>query len=320
MKLVAQPMVVPSQVNESFLRTTPAGVKVADILQEGVSKGYLRSKSVDKYLEKWGKFASPMGTCFGQASAVMMADKNAPAGTENAVMARASVVDAVALQILNILQVTLVKALISNAIVTKDKIFPEDKPLQKYANAMRKVAEVDPKQRKEINKVRDVFQKEKKVEKKIEKTTKKATSGDKKATKKLEKLTKKDQKLHEKIDKVTEKTAKTREKTAGEIGIKVPVSKQIEGMKSFREKVILLDKSLMEEQGTYRLQEQLTYSHHEAEKLKKKILELKKDDKNCYAIRLSYWGKETIGHAVALFINPRSLTTTHLLVCIQLIK
>ena len=98
----ARRMLVPRKVTEAELGKSIIGQKTLALLTEGVKQGYFKEKQVEEFLHKISKDNG--GTCFGQASAVMVADKDGAAGTEKELVFRASRVDAIAMQLLEVIR------------------------------------------------------------------------------------------------------------------------------------------------------------------------------------------------------------------------
>jgi len=296
-------MVLPNKVEESFLQLTPAGVAVHELLKEGVTNGLLQQKSVAKFLDKWVDISASKGTCYGEASAIMIADKKGGKGEEANIAARAHMIDAVAFQILDGLRVASLYSLACNAAFTKSKVQVEDRGQQKAVDSMKSVIKVQA-GKKTIKKVGKLLEKDSKIAGKIERVKNEAATGGKKDTAKLKELTKKDEKTQKKSKKFNKELTRAFEK-GSTVGVKAVPPHKMEGLQAFQKKVDELNRSLLEKQGGYKFMEHKRYTASESKQLKEKIKELYKDSAQGYAVRLCYQYKQGYGHAVSFSLNPR---------------
>jgi hypothetical protein len=86
------------KVTESLLLASPVGATTLDTLKKALQKKLLKG-NVKDYLKKWQN-AAQEGTCYGQAVALMIADKGAKKGEESAIIERANRIDSLCFQML----------------------------------------------------------------------------------------------------------------------------------------------------------------------------------------------------------------------------
>lgn len=295
MSSTISPMTVSLTITEPMLQTTPSGQKTLELIREGTANGYLKQKSVEKFLKKWTMIAKPHGTCFGQASAVMIADKGAGKGQEKTIVERASHVDATAFQLLEQMKAATMNSLIQTSAVTGEKLL--DKPdMQELANKEKETLNSNPQTANNLKEAHKLLNKQNEVAGKIEKATKKSTQGNKKAKKKLKKLVKKEKKVQDQAKVINKGVEK-----ATFVGTRLIFHNKTQATKIFHEKINTAQRALIEEQGGFQFVEEKTYSADGAEK---KLKELCVDRSQNLALRMCYFNKLLV-HAVALFTNPR---------------
>lgn len=99
MKIAANPMDY-FNITEEKLRTTPAGVQVLALLEEGINKGFYGEKTTIKSaLKDLTKSNVLRGSCLGQASSVILAHESSLNKNPKVVVKKAKKVDQIAFQI-----------------------------------------------------------------------------------------------------------------------------------------------------------------------------------------------------------------------------
>lgn len=104
MKIVAKPLEVKPVVSETILKKTALGKKTLAVIKEGVSKGYFVNKTTSLFLKQMSTYLEE-GTCRGEALSIMAKHRTLKPKKEKELLQSVHKTDAIALHILNRLDV-----------------------------------------------------------------------------------------------------------------------------------------------------------------------------------------------------------------------
>lgn len=282
MKIAAKPMPMPhGEITEALMLTSPVGKATLEAILEGITGGFIHSKSVTHYLKNW-KLVAKHGTCYGQASAIMIADQGAKAGQEKEVVKRARLADSICFQILSDLKGTVEMAL-GMAEVVPDFVEAVQKKAEKQAEI---------------------------VEGKLKKAKKAAKKGDKKAKHKVEKLENEAKVLAnpEKVKEAAKQVGNVFIGVVGAVGGVVGAGLLATGKKTsakmYSRKISNLSRALVGEQAKLDLVEKKVFSKQNKKDVLELLKKLQADTSQPTVLRLGLHA-DGGGHAVAFFIAPR---------------
>ena len=108
MKIIAKPIGLPSvdEITKENISKSQLGQKLITLIEEGIENKFLAYKSVNDCLKKFcGQMQ--MGTCYGQASAVIIADHHTHKDTTKQLVENASKLDVICYQIFSNLEAVL---------------------------------------------------------------------------------------------------------------------------------------------------------------------------------------------------------------------
>ncbi len=279
-KAVASPMHIHPKVNQSKLKKSPIGKRALELAEKGIKEGYLKARSVKKFLQESSR-VNKKGTCFGQASAVMVADRKAVKGKEKKIVAKANKADALGMQLLsNMAHAAEGSVKAGKAIAT---------PIKGLVKMKADLETIDV----DLTKLGAVFEKlkDEPAKKEIEKQ--------------LQILKSEKNKLSKEIDKTIEEAIKSMEKGAILPGAQVVAADKLDEVQQFGEEVKKAQRELLEVHSNYTFIREQNFVHKEKNAFLKSVKKLISDSSKEHVVRLNLYNKSGGGHAVALFSHPR---------------